>query len=56
MSIPVNKIFQSTSALSKLESNLETFRGIGKVYSKVVLLFIIRNQVNLLDWKIDLNS
>ena len=37
------KSFKSLDAVSKVESNLETFKDIGKVCLKVVLLFIIGN-------------
>ena len=37
------KSFKSLDAVSKVESNLETFMDIGKVCLKVVLFFIIRN-------------
>ena len=34
--------FKSLDAVSKVGSNLEMFRNMGKIYSKVVLFFIIR--------------
>ena len=43
MSIPLNKSFKSLDAVSKLESNLETFKGIGKGCLKVVLPSISGN-------------
>ena len=37
------KSFKSLDAVSRVESNLETFKDIGRVYLKVVLFFIIGN-------------
>ena len=50
------KSFKALDAVSKVESNLETFKDIGKVCLKIVLLFIIRIQEILLDRKIDPDS
>ena len=45
--------FKSLDAVSKVESNLEIFKNMGKICSKVVLFFIIGNSrdfVKLGNW------
>ena len=45
--------FKLHVAISKVESNLEIFKDMGKIFSKVVLFFIIRNSrdsVKLENW------
>ena len=47
------KSFKFFGAVSRSESNLDTFRNIGRVHSKVVLFFIIgnsRDSVKLVNW------
>ena len=43
MSVLMKEIFKSLDAVSKGESNLETFKDMGRVSLKVVLFFIIGN-------------
>ena len=48
--------FQSLDAVSKVESNLETIKDIGRVCLKVVFILYKWELKRLLNWKVDLSS
>ena len=50
ISVAINKCFRFLDAVSKVGSNLEIFKDMGKVCSKAVLFLMIGNSRDSVKW------